>query len=296
MRSLLLIPADSDAATRAAASAADAAAIDIAAAPPDRRHEARAAAREALARIAAARKPAWVRIASTYSLLARDDVRALVCRELAGIVVPFCDRAEQLLYLEALLRDAEPATGVAAGTVRLIAGIGSAAGVLRAAEIAKGSPRLAALLLDGETLAADLSIERTTVGTELAYARSAVAIAARAAGILALDGPYPGEDEEGLLADARAARALGMAGKAIRAPEHAAPINRLFTPDRAALVWAQEAVAAYEQAAKEGLGAALLDGALIDTPAAERARALLARANGTSQRRAGSRRGRSATA
>jgi len=294
MRSLLFIPADSAAATRAAASAADAVAIDITAVPPAARDAARATARDLIARLATAGKSAWVCIASTYSLLARDDVRALVCRELTGMIVPFCDRPEQLLYLDALLRDAEPAANVAPGAVRLIAGIGSAAGVLRAAEIAKGSPRLAALLLDGEALAADLAIPDSANEIDLAYPRAHLAIAARAAGIIALDTPYPGEDEAGLLHDAGAARARGLAGKAIRMPEHAAPINHVFSPEPAALARAQEAVAAYEQATKDGLGAAALDGALIDAPAAERARALLARATPQRrQRRTAPRRGRS---
>ena len=281
LRSLLLVPANRvDLIQEAAASDADAIVLDLVdAVPLTEKAAARTAARGGVARLAAAGKSAWVQINSTFSLLARDDVRAAVCEGLAGLLVPKCERPEQLLYLEALLRDAEPAAGVKPGTVRLIPTIESAAALLRAPEIARASERTAALFFDGAAFVADFGQMRTTESHDLVYARSAVAVAARAARLAAIDTAYDyPDDDEGLLRDARTALALGMTGKLAVRTRQIGPINSVFTPDPAAVEHAQAIVAAFEAASKEGQAVLEVRGALVDAPVAARARALLSRA------------------
>jgi citrate lyase subunit beta/citryl-CoA lyase len=281
LRSLLLVPANREGlAEEASGLDADAFVLDLAdSVPLAEKEAARTAARDGIARLAAAGKSVWVRINSTFSLLARDDVRAVVCAGLTGLLVPKCERPEQVLYLEALLRDAEPAAGVKPGTVRLIPAIESAAALLRAAEIARASERAAALFFGGENFVADFGLTRAYESGELAYARSAVAVAARAARLQAIDTAYPNlHDDEGLRRDARTALALGMTGKLAQHPEQLGSINDVFAPDPAAVERARALVAAHEAATKEGRGAIEVEGVLVDAPVVARARALLSRA------------------
>lgn len=281
MRSLLFVPANNPRMVEKAAGLdADAIVLDLEdSVPLDAKAAARAAARAAIATLVRPGRQVWVRISSTYTLLARDDVYAVVAPGLDGIVLPKCDRPEQVRYLEALLRDVEPAAGIEAGKLRLIPAIESAAGLLKAHEIAGASVRVIALLLGGEDFAADLGVERTREGAELAYARGALAVAARAARVAAFDTIYGWLNEEpGLVRDAETARSLGFSGKFVIHPAQIEPVNRVFTPDPAAIARVRGIIAAYDAAAKDGHGAVQVEGALVDAPVVSRAKALLARA------------------
>jgi len=227
----------------------------------------------------------WVRVNNTYSLLTRDDVRAVVCAELDGIMLPKADRPEQVLYLEALLRDAEAAAGLEPGKLRLMLVIESAQGLRKVYETAKASPRTIALQLGGEDYATDLGIERTREGRELDYPRNVIAVSARAAGVLALDTVYPAfRDEEGLLREAEAAKAIGYKGKFAIHPVQIAPINRVFTPTPAAVETARALIAAYEAAEAAGHGAVQVEGQMVDAPVVARARNLIALAEAIAAR------------
>lgn len=247
--------------------------------PAAAKEQARNAAREALPGLVRRGRQLWVRVNNTYSLITRDDVHALACAELDGFMLPKADRPEQVYYMEALLRDAEAAAGLETGKLRLILVIESAAGLLKAYETARASQRTIALQLGGEDLTADLGVERTLEGGELAYPRAALAVVARAAKLLALDTVYPAiDDEAGLVREAELARDRGYQGKFAIHPAQLAPINRVFTPAAEAVEQAQRIVTAYERGAEGGAGAVQVDGRMVDAPVAQRARNLVARA------------------
>jgi citrate lyase subunit beta/citryl-CoA lyase len=195
-------------------------------------------------------------------------------------MLPKADRPEQVLYLEALLRDAEEAAGLEAGKLRLILVIESAAGLLKTVDTVKASKRTLAVQLGAEDYATDLGIERTLDGSELAYPRCVIAVAARAAKVFALDTVYPAiEDEAGLVREARAARALGFRGKFAIHPNQIEPINRVFTPPPEQVENARKIIAAYDGVVEKGLGAVQVDGQMVDAPVAQRARDLVALAD-----------------
>lgn len=253
--------------------------------PASGKAQARAIAREALPTLVHPGRQLWVRVNNTYSLLTRDDVRAVVCAELDGIVLPKADRPEQVLYLEALLRDAEAAAGLEPGKLRLMLVIESAQGLRKVYEIAKASPRTFALQLGGEDYATDLGIERTREGRELDYPRSVIAVAARAAGVLALDTVYPAfRDEAGLVREAKAAKAIGYKGKFAIHPAQIEPINGVFTPAPAAVAAARTVITAYDAAEAAGHGAVQVDGQMVDAPVVARARNLVALAEAIAAR------------
>ena len=110
------------------------------------------------------------------------------------------------------------------------------------------------------------------------YARSGVVVAATAARVPAFDGVWPGvADLEGLRRDALLARRLGFRGKTLIHPSHVAIANEVFGPDERERAWARRVIDAAERATREGRGATVLDGEMIDPPIVARARRVLER-------------------
>ena len=106
-----------------------------------------------------------------------------------------------------------------------------------------------------------------------------VLVAARAAGLQAVDGPYAViDDEEGLVAAAGRSRALGYDGKWSIHPRQVAPLNAAYGVPADALAHAERVLAAHAEAAAAGAGAASLDGEMIDEATRAMAERLVERA------------------
>jgi citrate lyase subunit beta / citryl-CoA lyase len=284
LRTLLFVPGSrTEMLAKAPALPADAIVLDL---EDSVALEAKAGARtgihDAIGPISEAGRQVWVRVNSTYSLLTKDDCRAVTCATLAGILLPKADSADIVRYADALLRDAEALNGLESGSLKIIAHIESATALLRAQEIARASERVIALAFGGEDYAADMRIERTPEGEELAFARCLMAVAARAAGVDAIDSVYPYlHDIDGLERDARFAKQSGYQGKLLIHPEQIEPVTRIFTPANVEIDEARRIVEAYRRASKDGIGAVQMNGAMIDAPVAKRAEQLLERFEST---------------
>jgi citrate lyase subunit beta / citryl-CoA lyase len=97
------------------------------------------------------------------------------------------------------------------------------------------------------------------------FARFRITMAARAAKIDAVDGPFGDfKDEAGYRQEARRARALGMVGKWAIHPAQIAPALDIFSPTPDAVDKARKMAAAYREAEAKGLGAVQIDGVMID--------------------------------
>ena len=152
-------------------------------------------------------------------------------------------------------------------------------GVLNAREIAESDPRVVALATAAEDLTASLKAQRTKKGLEVFYARNAVLLACRAAGVDALDIVFSDiNDEEGLREDAALAKNLGFDGKTVVHPRQIDIVNSYFTPSMKEIKYALRVLDAVEKGKKEGKGAVTLDGGMIDKPMELRALTTLAQA------------------
>lgn len=216
----------------------------------------KAKARQMVAEVAAARR-CWVRVNRPSTEECALDLAALNGR-VAGFRLPKVESATEVTWV------ASRAPGIP-----LDCTIESARGVLNVVEIA-GAPGCSLLSYGGIDLAVDLGIGRDEA--ELGYARSAIAIAARAAGK-----PPPSDgihsklhDDDGLRLECEAARRLGFFGKSAIHPRQVPIINEAFTPTQAELTWADRVLAAFE--ASGGAATRLEDGEFVDLPVAERAR------------------------
>lgn len=219
----------------------------------------------------------FVRVGRSASDDAERDLAAVVRPGLDGVLVPKVARVEELQIMDEMLAERERSASLAVGSVRVLASIESAAGLIEAPRIARG-PRLAGLVFGSEDFAADLGLPARRVGeaAELLYARSAIVVAAVAAGIAAIDGIWaPFKDAAGLRADALRGRRLGFTGRQCIHPEQIAVVNEIFAPTDDEIAHARRVVAAYEEGVARGVGAVALDGEMLDPPIVERARRIL---------------------
>ena len=239
----------------------------------ERARELVSAATEPLAK---AGQEVFVRINSLSTGLAEDDLRAVISERIVGISLPKPETPEQVQYIAKVIDLLEAERGLVPGRIRLIPWIETAGAVTRVFQIASSTPRIIAVAFGAEDFTLDMGMQRSAEGTELIYPRSQVAIAARVAGVFALDTPYTDfRDEPGLIEEARLNRRLGFHGKFTIHPLQIEPVNRVFTPTADEIEQAARIVKAFEEAQKQGIAATSLDGKMIDTPVFERARRLL---------------------
>jgi citrate lyase subunit beta/citryl-CoA lyase len=152
----------------------------------------------------------------------------------------------------------------------------TALGLENSFAIASCDTRITALFLGAEDLTADLRSARTREGAEIAYARSRIVCAARAAGVDVMDTPFTDiNDLEGLRQDALLAKSLGFSGKAAISPRHVDIINEVFSPGEEEIAYARQVFEAIKIAKEQGRGAIALKGKMIDAPIVERARIVL---------------------
>lgn len=202
------------------------------------------------------------------------DLRAVVRPGLEGLVLPKVDRPEDVLTVDRSLTELESRAGMAPGSVRLAAMIESAAGLIQAPAIAASSPRLAALMFGAEDFAVDLGLFSFRQGGLLAYARSALVVAAASARLEVVDRVHVDfRDPDGLARETRAARELGFTGKLLIHPAQIEVVHHVFRPTEQEVESAHRVVAAFEAAPEEGTMA--VDGTMVDLPVVKRAQWIL---------------------
>ncbi len=207
----------------------------------------------------------------------RQDIEAMVRAGAQVIRLPKTETAQDILDTEAEIARVEREAGIPVGQTRMMAAIEGALGVVNAYAIATASKRLVGIALGAEDYCANLKTTRSIEGSELFYARSAIVVAARAAGIDALDTVFSDvNDEQGLIRETEHIRQLGFDGKSVINPRQINPVHRVFTPTEKEIEKALRIRAAIREAEKRGSGVVSLDGKMVDRPVALRAERCLA--------------------
>jgi citrate lyase subunit beta/citryl-CoA lyase len=254
----LFVPGDRpDRFAKAAVTGADLVILDLEdAVADDRRAQALANVVDALA----AGMQAVVRVVAAGSSLHTDQVLAIAGQpSLLGVMLAKADSAADVGALSAL---------VGAG-VPLLPLIESALGVMKLDEIVR-SPGVVRVAFGALDFALDVDGDDDSL---LAYARAALVIASRAAGVAApLESPNPRfRDLDAVAEGARRARARGFGGQLCIHPAQVAVVDDAFLPTAAEIEWARTIVGA-------GEGASAVDGGMVDRPVLERARRIARRA------------------
>ena len=208
------------------------------------------------------------------------DVVEQAGHRLDTLLVPKVGTPGDVYLTDALLTQIEAARGIA-DRIGIEVLIETALGMVNVEAIAHASPRLEAMHFGVADLAASLRARTVSIGglnpdypgDQWHAALSRMVTACRAYGLRPVDGPYGDfKDPEGFLAAARRAAALGYEGKWAIHPSQIAPANEVFTPPAAEVERAQRILRALDDAARDGRGAAQLDGRMIDAASARLAR------------------------
>lgn len=279
LRSLLFAPADSARKVeKAVGSGADGVILDLEdSVAPAAKDAARA---EAAAMLRGRPGELIVRINPRGTAWYLADLAALVPARPAAILLPKCTSPADLLMLSGQIDVLEAAGRVPAGSVGVLLLATETADSLRDMNYAGVSPRLRALCFGAEDLSADLGISPRRpdgrLAAPVAAARDRLLIAAAAAGVAAVDTPFPDpRDPAGLRAETEAAAADGFSGKLCIHPGQLEAVTAAFTPRPERVAWAREVVRLLDGS---GAGVAVLDGRMIDIAHLKLARRVLAMA------------------
>ncbi|MGW0002496.1 HpcH/HpaI aldolase/citrate lyase family protein [Nocardia grenadensis] len=272
-RAVLVAPAsDERKARKALASGADEVVLDLEdAVTPDHKDEARETAAALVAECGG--EPAIsIRVNALTTTWAVDDLAACAAAgfALGSVVLPKIESAAQLAEVDRCLGDTD---------TRVQALLETPLGILRVSEICAGSARLDAVIIGYADLGAALGRAADVAPQAWYQVQESVLLAARAAGVSAIDGPHlTVADDEGFRSAKRWVRDLGFDGTWVIHPAQLAGATEIFTPGAAEVDWARRVLAALEEAAAGGAGAAQLDGRMLDEALAVGARRVLARA------------------
>lgn len=217
-----------------------------------------------------------VRVNGLNTPFGREDFEAMVRAKPDIIRLPKTEKPDDIQAADYLITQIEDEIGMVSGTIKLMAAIESALGVINAYQIAIASSRLVGIALGAEDFVTDLKTTRSLDGIELLTARSQILFAARAAGIDALDTVFSDvNDEEGFINEVKTIKQLGYNGKSIINPRQIEPVHTIFTPTAEEITRAARIIEAIKEAEEKGSGVISLDGKMIDKPIVERARRTL---------------------
>jgi len=214
-----------------------------------------------------------VRINGLDTPWAAEDVRAMVRAGVDVVRLPKTETADDVRTLEAMVAREERACGLPEGRIRLMAALESPLAVINALEIARSSPRLVGIALSAEDFVTSMRTNRSSDGSELFYARGRIVVAAKAAGIMAIDTVFTSlDDVEGFLRETRLVKQMGFDGKSVINPAQIPLVHGVFAPTQDELRRSRRVLAAAREAAARGIGVISLDGRMVDKPIVERAR------------------------
>ncbi len=261
--------------------------------PVGNKEEAREVTGNALPSLAEIGRPVLPRVNSLSTGLTEDDLKAVVGPYIVGISIGKVKTAEDVREVDAMLSDLERNAGIELGKIGILPWLETASAIVNAYSICCASERVRWVAFGAEDYSADMGISREVdvedssgVGSieeygeaSLLYARSAVAVAARAADVDALDTPYVKfRDADGLRREAGLARRLGYVGKFAIHPAQIETIDAVFSPSAWEIERAKRVLDAARMAEIEGHGSVSLDGEMVDAPVVARARNVLIRA------------------
>ena len=279
-RSVLYIPASKDRALeKAKALPADAIIFDLedAVAVEEKAH-----ARDLLARRLTeggyGNRAQIVRINGLETPWGEDDLTAVMAIGPEAVLLPKVGSVAEVAALAARLHGS-----AATRHTQIWAMMETPKGILNAAEIAR-APRMAGFVLGTNDLAKELGC-RTRGAMHMALQHCL--LAARAAGIICIDGVYNAfRDEDGLARECAEGRDFGFDGKTLIHPSQIAVTNTAFAPSQAEIDLARRQIAAFEAATAEGQAVAVVDGQIVENLHVDTARATLAKADAIARQEA----------
>ena len=207
-----------------------------------------------------------IRVNGLDTAWGESDLEAAIAAAPDGILLPKVNGPEELQAIAARLK----------GKTRLWAMMETPMGILNAREIAASTPKLEGFVMGTNDLVKELFARHTPDRAPVMTALSLCLLAARAHGLVCVDGVYNAfKDEAGLRAECQQGLDMGFDGKTLIHPAQIEAANEVFAPDEAELALARRYIEAFEGAA----GVAVVDGKIVENLHVENAVRLLAKAD-----------------
>ena len=219
----------------------------------------------------------YVRINNWETQMTNDDLEAIVYPGLNGVCLAKCGEADNVRRLDWKLEELEQRRGMEVGTVGIQLLIETAKGVINAYPAATASPRVNSLIFGAVDYTKDMRVTLTSEGVEQLYARYHTAVAARAAGCIAIDCPFVAfKDVEAFDKSTREGRQMGYEGRMLIHPSQIGPSHEIYTPSAADVEWAEGVKKVFEEEGiAKGSAAVSYKGKMVDTPVYENALQIL---------------------
>ena len=209
----------------------------------------------------------------------RDDVAAAGAVAPSAVVIPKVSSVTELATVSALLDGAG-----APDTTRIWAMIETPGGIAKARAIA-GFERVDAVVMGTNDMAKELRATITPDRSALVPHLATCLVAAREAGVTALDGVYNDiSDAEGFAAVCEQGATLGFDGKTLIHPSQVEPCNDAFSPSLDELDFHRQVIEAFEAAVADGRGVVTVDGKMVENLHVDEARRAIALADAIAQR------------
>ncbi len=275
-RSVLYIPASKERALDKARSLdVDAIIFDLEdAVTPDAKVEARDTLKAALKEGGYGARAKIIRLNGLESAWGREDAEAMKDAEADAFLLPKVGSAADVEALAAIIgKDKD-----------IWAMIETPMGVMKAEEIA-AHPQMKGFVAGTNDLAKELNCRFRADRLPMITSLSMMLLAAKAHGIVAIDGVYNQfKDDEGLAAECAQGRDMGFEGKTLIHPAQVAVCNEAFSPSAEEIDLAERQIAAFEETEASGQGVAVVDGKIVENLHVETARKILALAEAVSAR------------
>jgi citrate lyase subunit beta/citryl-CoA lyase len=219
----------------------------------------------------------YVRVNNWETQMTNDDLEAIVHPGLDGVCLAKCGDADNVKRLDWKLEELEQRRGMKVGSVAIQLLIETAKGVMNAYPAACASPRVNSLIFGAVDFTKDMRVTLTSEGQEQLYARFHTAVAARAAGCVAIDCPFVNiSDVEAFKKSTREGRQMGYEGRMLIHPSQIGPSHEIYTPSDADVEWAEGVKKVFEEEGiAKGSAAVSYKGKMIDTPVYENALQIL---------------------
>ena len=275
-RSVLYIPASKERALdKARGLDVDAIIFDLEdAVTPDAKVEARDTLKAALKEGGYGARARIIRLNGLDSAWGRDDAAAMKDAEADAFLLPKVGSAADVDALAEIIgRDKD-----------IWAMIETPMGVMKAEEIA-AHPQMKGFVAGTNDLAKELNCRFRADRLPMITSLSMLLLAAKAHGIVAIDGVYNQfKDDAGLAGECAQGRDMGFDGKTLIHPAQVAVCNEAFSPSEAEIDLARRQIAAFEETEASGQGVAVVDGKIVENLHVETARKILALAEAVSAR------------
>lgn len=208
------------------------------------------------------------------------DLIQLTIEGVDGFMYPKAAKREDIYFIDKLLETIEFEKGFEIGRFKLIPLIETAGGVLNAQEIAKASDRTVAIAFGSEDYITDIGGIHDLEEDSIFFPRNMVVLAARSAGVVPVDTVHIRvHDLEHLEKNLKISKMLGFEGMLVLNPKELPLVHEYFSPSKKQVDDSVQMLKAADEAAKEGVGVAIVNGKFVGPPMVKAANKILDKHN-----------------